>query len=441
MTGVTTTLHPVSDRLDERDAPDPADRTVATATSPPGQLVAESDGGAAMVAIAEHAAGEFAAGAMANDRAGTFAEAHLQRLRRTGFLAAPIPVALGGGGVAGTRDVLVAASRLARADAATAIGVNMHLAVVGNLVRAWSVATTRGDERVADRLGRLLHAVATSGTTFASPVSEPGVQDLSRPATTATRTADGWRVSGRKAFATMAAHATILSVGVTYIDDRGDERYGFAFVPVGVPGLVFHDDWDALGMRASASGSVSFHDVHVDASMLSDCAPAGRWTAELMDRYLGSGALHAAASLGIAEAAHAHAVGRLRTRAEQAASDPHVIAELAANATDLAAMRASLDRAGRVIDAYHATHPTGGASLAEVHGVTAEVQAGKAMLNQAAVRVVDRALAVTGGAGYRAADPLAKAWRDVRAGPFMHPIGANRVGTFLARHELGLERD
>ena len=37
------------------------------------------------------------------------------------------------------------------------------------------------------------------------------------------------------------------------------------------------------------------------------------------------------------------------------------------------------------------------------------------------------------------ADPLAKAWRDVRAGAFMHPIGANRVGTFLARSELGLE--
>ena len=40
--------------------------------------------------------------------------------------------------------------------------------------------------------------------------------------------------------------------------------------------------------------------------------------------------------------------------------------------------------------------------------------------------------------GSSAADPLAKAWRDVRAGGFMHPVGANRADTLLARTALGL---
>jgi alkylation response protein AidB-like acyl-CoA dehydrogenase len=184
---------------------------------------------------------------------------------------------------------------------------------------------------------------------------------------------------------------------------------------------------------------VSFRGVHVAAGALRDCSATGRWTAELMDRYLVSGALHAAASLGIAEGAHAHAVARLRAHADRAAADPHAIAQLAANAIDLAAMRASLDRAGRVIDAHHAAFATGTAPAAELQAVTAEVQASKTLLNETAVRVVDRALALAGGSGSRAGDPLAKAWRDVRAGSFMHPIGANRVGAFLARHELGLE--
>jgi alkylation response protein AidB-like acyl-CoA dehydrogenase len=376
---------------------------------------------------------------MANDRDGTFAVAHLHRLRAEGFLVATIPTAFGGGGVASVRDVLVAASRLARADPATAIGVNMHLAVVGNLVRAWSAADARGDRQAADRMGGVLAMVVATDTVFASPVSEPGAQDLTRPATTAVKTQDGWRVTGHKAFATMAPHATILSVGVTYLQADGSERYGFALVPVDAPGVVFHDDWDALGMRASASGSVSFRDVPVADGMLRDCSATGSWTAELMDRYLVSGAFHASASLGIAEAAHAHAVARVRGRADQAAADPHVIAQLAANATDLAAMRASLDRAGRVIDALYADFATGTPPASDLQAATAEVQAGKALLNDAAVRVVDRALALAGGAGYRAADPLAQAWRDVRAGSFMHPIGANRVGTFLARSELGLE--
>ena len=52
----------------------------------------------------------------------------------------------------------------------------------------------------------------------------------------------------------MAPAATVLNVAVTYLDDHGAERYGFALVPAGAPGVEFPDDWDALGMRASESG-------------------------------------------------------------------------------------------------------------------------------------------------------------------------------------------
>jgi alkylation response protein AidB-like acyl-CoA dehydrogenase len=70
--------------------------------------------------------------------------------------------------------------------------------------------------------------------------------------------------------------------------------------------------------------------------------------------------------------------------------------------------------------------------------VFARVQMAKAHVCEAAVRIVDRAMALTGGAGFRSGHPLARAYRDVRAGAFMHPLGANRVHDFLARTELGL---
>lgn len=402
-----------------------------------GELRAVTDDGATMVAAAERFAAEFRLGALAADASGSFAVDHLDKLRADRFLIATVPAGLGGGGVTSVHDLLVAASRLARTDVATAIGVNMHFAVLHNVVRAWSVAVERWDERAAERMSDLLRLVVASDTVFAAAVSEPSPQDLARPSTVAVRGADGWSVSGTKAFATMAQHATVLSVAITFPGGRGDERYGFASIPVGSPGVVFHDDWDALGMRASASGSVSFSDVRVPDSMLADICPAGLWSADLMDRYLVSGALHAAASLGIAEGAVAAVVGRLGARAGSA-DDPYVIAELSGLVIDLAAMQASLARSGTMLDDYFAAHRSGDVARVDAQRATAAVQAAKAFLNAASVRVVDRALALTGGAGYRAGDPLAKAWRDVRAGALMHPIGANRVGPFIARAALGL---
>ena len=102
-------------------------------------------------------------------------------------------------------------------------------------------------------------------------------------------------------------------------------------------------------------------------------------------------------------------------------------------------MRAVFDRAGRLIDEYHAAHPTGEPSMADAQAVYGEVQAAKTHINEAGSRVVDRALALSGGAGFMAAHPLAKAWRDARAGAFMHPLGANRAYDFLARTALGIE--
>ena len=52
---------------------------------------------------------------------------------------------------------------------------------------------------------------------------------------------------------------------------------------------------------------------------------------------------------------------------------------------------------------------------------------------------MDRALALSGGAGYVNGSPLARAYRDVKAGSFMHPLGANRAYDYLGHVALGEE--
>ena len=205
----------------------------------------------------------------------------------------------------------------------------------------------------------------------------------------------------------MAPAATILNVAVTYVDDRGAERYGFALVPTTaagrrVPRRLGRPRHAGLGVRV---GVVRGRPRSAPTA-LRDGFPAGAYSAALLERYLASGALP---RRGVARHRRGRARQRIVTRparrVDTALTDPHAVTELAANVVDLAAMRASFDRAGHLIDEYVTAHPTGDATMADAQAVYGEVQAAKAFLTAAAVRVVDRALALSGGAGYLAAPP------------------------------------
>ena len=395
------------------------------------ELAATTGPGARLVTLAESLAADFATRAAAHDREGTYPHASVDALRDTGYLAAAVPHEHGGMGVASVHDLIVAASRLARGDASVAIGANMHMAVLRNIARRWEMAVAAGNDRRAAAVGAALASVARDGVVIATAVSEHGLQDLTRPATTARRTAGGWRIDGRKAFCTMAPAATVLFTAVTFVADEGRERYGYARVPAGTPGVVVHDDWDALGMRASGSHSVSFDGVELPESALRGGFPAGSATA-YMESNLTAGLFHASASLGIAEAAQD---GALRAKTV----DGRARMLVAENAIDLSAARAALARAAALIDDHYAAHPTAAGPGEQLTAIFGEAQATKAFVNEACVRVVDRALALSGGAGYRNGHPLSRAYRDVRAGAFMHPLGANRAYDFVAEVALGGE--
>src|SRR5262249_56336424 len=113
-----------------------------------------------------------------------------------------------------------------------------------------------GSERRIAAYGASLKQIVCDRVVLAAAISEPG-QDLTRPGTAATKTESGWRIDGRKMFCTMSPAATDLYVAVTYTDEQDVERYAYAMVPADADGATIHDDWDALGMRASGSHSVS----------------------------------------------------------------------------------------------------------------------------------------------------------------------------------------
>ena len=398
----------------------------------PIDLTARTDSGRRLVALAEELSSKLASRAAEHDREGTYPFEAIETLKAARYFAAPVPVELGGLGVSSTHDHVVASSRLARHDASVAIGVNMHMVAVLNMERRFQVAVAAGAQRRARAFATSLRQIVDDGAVLAAAISERG-QDLTRPSTVAARTQSGWLIDGRKIFCTMSPAATDLYVAVTYTDEDGVERYAYAMVPTDAPGVVVHDDWDALGMRASGSNSISLKSVELPESSVRGGFPAGD-PLPYMERNLHAGLLHAAASLGIAESADRIARHGLAGRINGGARPRTQVAE---NAIDLAASRGVLSRAAALIDEHHAANPASNGTAEEVGALFAEAQAAKAFVNEAASRVVDRALALSGGAGYLNGSPLARAYRDVKAGMFMHPLGADRAYDYLAHVALG----
>ena len=398
----------------------------------PIELTANTDTGAHLVAIAEELAQQLAARASEHDRDRTYPFEAIEALTAARVFAAPVPVELGGLGVSSAHDLVVASSRLARGDASVAIGVNMHLAAVQNMERRRQMAVAAGHERRARGFAASLEQIARERVVLAAAISERS-QDLTRPTTVATPTDAGWRIDGRKVFCTMSPGATHLYASVRYTAADGIERYAYAMVPTDAPGVMVHDDWDALGMRASGSNSVSFDAVELPDSGIRGGFRAGDPT-PYIERNLMAGLFHAAASLGIAESADQ--VAR-RGLAERINGHARPRMQVADNAIDLAAARGILSRSAVLIDHHRAANPTSDGTTEELTALFAEAQAAKAFVGEASTRIVDRALALSGGAGYLNGSPLARAYRDVKAGSFMHPLGANRAYDYLGQFALG----
>ena len=402
-------------------------------------LQARTETGRELIAVAERHAEDFWPKMPEYDREGSFPQEHLEALKDSGLAYSPAPASVGGLGLTSVHDMMVASSRVARGDPSVMLGVNMHLMVLTSLARQRRIALNREDGERAAALEMLLGGLVGQRALVAAAVSEPD-QQLVRQRTFARKTDAGWVANGRKIICSGAPAATHFSVSLGYVDDSGTERYAYAVVPRDLPGITVHDDWDALGMRGSASTSVSFTDVALP-TRPGKGAPAGMITAEWIEQMLVSGPAHAASAVGIAERAQELAIEAATTRARRrqidvSATTRHLAAE---NSIDLAAALAVFGRSLESIDRYYDDHPLGIGTTAEANEVFAEAQRAKTFVNQAAVRIVDRAMTMTGGGAYLNGNPLARLYRDARAGAFMHPLGANIAYEYIGAVTLGLE--
>ena len=348
------------------------------------------------------------------DATNSFFHEDLDALRAAGYLN-PRPL-----------DEMVADQvTLARHAPATALGLGMHFTWLGV---AQTLAAT-GD----DSLNFVLEG-ARAGELFAFGISERGNDRVLTDSVTSVRRVDGgWAFTGEKIFTSLSPAWTRLG-----LVGRSDDTMIHGFITRETPGYSITEDWDTLGMRATQS-----HTTHLDGAVVSD---------DNVSRLVGVGdvsdpfilaifqnflLLVSAVYLGIAERALELATEAVAQRTSMArgglsyASDPDIRWQIADLAMSVDALQPPLHNLARDVVEQA---PHGSRWFRLLSGV-------KHRSVETARTVVDGALRLHGGRGYRSAAEISRLQRDVLAGVY-HPSDTEAVHHTVAADVLGpIERE
>ncbi len=193
-----------------------------------------------------------------HDRTSTFPYENLAEAKEAGLHRLTVPIEHGGfgywmpGNFSGLYRLL---ERMAYWDTNTAQLLQVHNHAAG-------IISFHSSQAQRDRyLPQIVDGAYLASLGSEAHLYENGAEAL---ASELTAVEGGYRLTARKAFASVAAIAKYLLVWCAV---EGDTPYAgrmvFAVVPTDAPGVSLLDDWHMLGMRSTVSCSVAFADVFV----------------------------------------------------------------------------------------------------------------------------------------------------------------------------------
>lgn len=405
------------------------------------ELKALTEPGKRMVDLAEEHSANFAATAAEHDREGTFPIENVTAMKKSGFSAAGVPVEFGGMGVTSVHDCIVALNRLGRGEASTPLAYTMHLSRTLSTARALRLAIASGNQARQRRSEEMLKKIG-AGELFITVANSERGADVRTSKTLATKTDGGWLFNGTKTFATGSPAADVLAVRARYINESGEERMGATIAPIDRPGVKIMNNWDGLGMRASGSHDVVFTDYFVSDEEFDDTGKYGEFNAPFLALGTNSSMGLSSIFLGIAETAHELAISAINRR--DGSLYPMNQTTIAENEIDLAAARGILSRGAQYYDEFYQTgveFPVGEIdnSPETAFKMIKNGACTKKFVMETAATIVDRCVTLYGGGAYVSDNPMAKLYRDVRAGQFMQPWARNQAIEIIGKVALDLD--
>ena len=367
-----------------------------------GNVVTADDAVAVVTALANW----LGARASARDAERELPHEQVRVLKGSGLLALSVPREYGGVGAPAT--VITEVFRiLADADPSLAQIPQSHY----TFLEALRLQGT-------DEQKSFFYDVVRTGGLFANAQSERGPHPVDVDATTLTARPGGFLLSGTKFYSTGALFADWLIVRASLPDGSGDTPTAstpkaLAFLPRDAAGVRIVDDWDGMGQRTTASGTVALDDVSVPAEHVVPFTPIFA-----APNVYGARAqlLHAAIDVGIATGALAEGI-RQATKARPhfeakvatAAEDPTLIQVAGELEVTVRGARALLAEAAREVDAAQADLTDDSAAAASVAVAVAKVAAARAALDAS-----NQLFELGGTRSASATGNLSRYWRDAR---------------------------
>lgn len=363
--------------------------------------------------VAAKLSAEFDAEASARDAERQLPHEQIKALKESGLLAISVPAEHGG--IDAPATVLAEVFRLiAHADPSLSQIPHSHFVFLEALQL----------QGTADQQAYFYRQVL-DGALLANAQSERGPHPIDVDTTTLTRRSSGdYVLTGRKFYSTGALFADWLVVRASLDDGSvptASTPKAVAFVPRDADGVDVADDWEGMGQRTTASGTVTLADVAVPPEHVVPFSPI---FAEPTTYGARAQLLHSAIDVGIATGALAAGVRqaeRARPHFEAnvatAVDDPTLIQAAAELTVTVRGAQALLVEAARAVDAAteHLTEES--AAAASVAVAVAKVAAVRASL-EAATGLFElggtRSASVSGN--------LSRYWRDARTHTLHDPV-------------------
>ncbi|HEX8857333.1 MAG TPA: acyl-CoA dehydrogenase family protein [Thermoleophilaceae bacterium] len=327
-----------------------------------------------------------------NDRNERFDEELVKKIADMGFLGAIVPEEYGGRGLDYMSYGLIV-EQIGRGDSSARTVVSVQTSLVCSAIVRW------GSE---EQKHQWLPKLCSGEILGCFGLTEPDTgSDAASLKTRATKTADGWKISGQKQWISNGTKAKLALIFAQTDPEQKHRGLAAFLVPTDSPGFSSSPVHGKLGLRASDTAELSLDEVEVgDEALMGEIGDGFKVAMSALD----SGRFSVASGcVGICQGCvdASVAYSKERTQFDRPIASFQLVQELIADmVVDTEAARMLCWRAAWLKDSGKPS--------------TTETSVAKLYATEAAVRSANAAIQVHGGSGYVDDYPVERYLRDAR---------------------------